>query len=120
MEAESSENFPYAEFFTANISLGIGSFCQSISNPLFSQVTQIAKSLGSVDAIHRKLPLKNHACYRKTIEKFNSICFDLPLNPYSLGFLRTFSNLCESGVKVEDILSAMDSVCIHPKIVGIV
>ncbi|XP_003746513.1 legumain [Galendromus occidentalis] len=95
---------------------------QLLRNRIFlrNKVTQIAKSLGAAEALQRKLTLKDHTCYRQAVERFHNICFNLPSNPYSLGFLRTFTNLCESGVKIGDILSAMDSVCIHPKIVGIV
>lgn len=86
---------------------------------LKNKVTQIAKAHGNPDVMYKKTDLKNHDCYRAALAKFDETCFNLAANPYALGFLRTFVNLCETGVRGDDIVATMDSVCIHPKIVGI-
>lgn len=99
---------------------------QMLRNRMFlkNKVTQIAKSLGVPQAVHRKTPLRNldSACFRQAVDRFNAICFDLARNPYGLGFVRTLATLCDSSAasRSADIMAALESVCVHPKIIGIV
>ncbi|EEC00748.1 legumain, putative [Ixodes scapularis] len=93
---------------------------------LSNEVADIAHILASGDGekaahlLSSKLPLKNRACYESVVKYFDFKCFKLSANPYALGHLHLFVNLCEENYYPRDIRAAMDYACTHGNIVGIV
>ncbi|CAN7938800.1 unnamed protein product [Ixodes hexagonus] len=93
---------------------------------LRNEVADIAHVLANGDAertaylLNSKLPLKDRACYESVVKYFDFKCFKLSANPYALAYLRPFVNLCEEDFRPGDIRSAMDFVCTHGNVVGIV
>ncbi|CAN8011543.1 unnamed protein product [Ixodes pacificus] len=67
-----------------------------------------------------KIPLRDHSCYEQAVSHFDAKCFELSANPRSLAHLRLLVNMCEEKISVYDIRQAMDSICTHEKVVGIV
>jgi len=55
-------------------------------------------------------PLRNHACYLKTKESYDSHCFDLSTHPYALRQLYALVSLCE-------VKSDLDLTQVLPKTV---
>jgi hypothetical protein len=45
------------------------------------------------------------------VKAYNSQCFDLACNDYSLRQLYAFVNLCETGVSSETIIDAIGQTC---------
>ncbi|GFT62299.1 legumain [Nephila pilipes] len=67
-----------------------------------------------------RFQLKNFECYDKVQNHFNKECFSLPKNEYALRFMVVLVNICEIGVTSSRIITAMNDVCTHPPIYGIV
>lgn len=67
-----------------------------------------------------KSPLKDHNCYEQAVRYFDGHCFDISDNPHSLAYFRLLVNLCEENISVHDIREAINSVCTHQAVVGIV
>lgn len=92
---------------------------------LREKIAEIALSVTEGDAekmqflLSTKLPLRDHACYEKAVKHFDSTCFELSANHHALSHLRLFVNLCEENFDITDIITAMDTVCTHPTIIGI-
>lgn len=93
---------------------------------LSNEVADITHVLANGDAertaylLNSKLPLRNRACYESVVKYFDFKCFKLSANPYALGHLRPFVNLCEENFRPSDIRAAMDLVCTHGNVIGIV
>ncbi|PRD26243.1 UNVERIFIED_CONTAM: Lgmn [Trichonephila clavipes] len=71
------------------------------------------------DVMENRYKLRNFECYDKVRPYFNEECFRLSKNEYALDFLYVLVNLCERGVSSERIMQAMERVCVHPPIYGI-
>ncbi|XP_042144806.1 legumain-like [Ixodes scapularis] len=67
-----------------------------------------------------KIPLRDHTCYEQAVRYFDATCFELSANPHALAHLRLLVNMCEEKISVSEIREAMDNVCTHPTVVGIV
>ncbi|XP_040073602.2 legumain [Ixodes scapularis] len=67
-----------------------------------------------------KIPLRDHTCYEQAVRYFDATCFELSANPHALAHLRVLVNVCEEKISVSEIREAMDNVCTHPTVVGIV
>ncbi|KAM7286274.1 legumain-like [Ixodes scapularis] len=67
-----------------------------------------------------KIPLRDHTCYEQAVRYFDTTCFELSANPHALAHLRLLVNMCEEKISVSEIREAMDNVCTHPTVVGIV
>ncbi|CAN7942079.1 unnamed protein product [Ixodes hexagonus] len=93
---------------------------------LKENMAQLATSVARGDTemaeflLNAKIPLSNHACYEQAVRYLDSRCFELSANPYTLAHLRLLVNMCEGNFSVQEISEAMDAVCTHPTIVGIV
>ncbi|GIX68903.1 legumain [Caerostris extrusa] len=72
------------------------------------------------DALSNHSKLTNFACYDAVRAYFNEECFRLSKNAYALDTLFILVNLCEKGVPVHQLTSAMEKVCDHPPVYGIV
>ncbi|XP_013783249.1 legumain-like [Limulus polyphemus] len=59
-------------------------------------------------------------CYYKLLEYFHDECFDITLNQYTLRYLYLLVNMCEAKIPVENVQQAMDQVCTHPPVYGII
>ncbi|CAN8029257.1 unnamed protein product, partial [Ixodes persulcatus] len=67
-----------------------------------------------------KSPLWDHTCYEQAVRYFDAKCFKLSANPHALAHLYLLVNMCEARICVCYIREAMDNVCTHPTVVGIV
>ncbi|KAH7962124.1 legumain [Rhipicephalus sanguineus] len=65
-------------------------------------------------------PFTKFYCYEKAVSHFNERCFDISKNPYALQHLRVLMNMCELSYNILDITEAMDLLCTHPPLEGIV
>ncbi|KAG8182723.1 hypothetical protein JTE90_026174 [Oedothorax gibbosus] len=72
------------------------------------------------EMLNRHLPLRNFECYDHLREFFNEECFRLSKNEYALDFMHVLVNLCEQRVSVVKVKMAMETVCEHPPVYGIV
>ncbi|GFT62291.1 legumain [Nephila pilipes] len=64
--------------------------------------------------------LRNFECYDEIREYFNEECFSLSKNEYALSFMYILVNLCEKGIPPELSMMAMERVCDHPSVYGII
>ncbi|GBN61403.1 hypothetical protein AVEN_173808-1 [Araneus ventricosus] len=64
--------------------------------------------------------LTDFDCYDKIRTHFNEECFSLSKNNYALGYMYVLVNICEKGVVPAQAMAAMERVCVHPPIYGIV
>jgi len=64
--------------------------------------------------------LRNFECYDNIRQYFYEECFDRTLNPYALEYLYVLVNMCENGISLGRMKAAMDAVCTHPPVHGIV
>jgi len=75
-------------------------------------VNAVTKNEKATDAVMAsKFQLKNFGCYYPAVKAYNSKCFDLACNDYSLRQLQSFVNLCETGYKSSDIIAAIETTC---------
>lgn len=94
---------------------------QFLSDKMSEIVTEIfhdQKQETDVKEMHYKL--RNFDCYDKTRKHFNEECFSLSKNDYALDFMYILVNLCEKGVAPGQTMKAMEQVCVHPPVYGIV
>jgi hypothetical protein len=80
-----------------------------VTREIVSAVTNNAQNTDAI--LDAKLPLTNHACYYPAVKAYNAKCFDLACNDYSLRQMYAIVNMCETGYKSQDIITAIDSVC---------
>ncbi|GFT62301.1 legumain [Nephila pilipes] len=71
------------------------------------------------DVLENRYKLRNFECYDNVRAYFNEECFRLSKNEYALDFMHVLVNLCEKGVSPQRIMQAMERVCVHPSIYGI-
>ncbi|XP_054710296.1 legumain-like [Uloborus diversus] len=71
------------------------------------------------EVLHKHYPLKSFECYDKIRSIFNEECFQISKNPYALDFMYVLVNLCEKKISPSRIESAMERVCVHPPVHGI-
>ncbi|KAH9371518.1 hypothetical protein HPB48_017499 [Haemaphysalis longicornis] len=93
---------------------------------LQKKVAEIASTISekneetSKALLRKKQPLRNFDCYERAVRHFNDNCFNLSMNPYALGQLYVFVNICEAGYDIRDITDAMDVTCTHKMVAGTV
>ncbi|CAN8005425.1 unnamed protein product [Ixodes hexagonus] len=101
---------------------------QMLRNRAFlkEKMAELATSVTRGDAemadylLSAKIRLANHACYEQAVRYLDARCFELSANPHTLAHLRLLVNMCEVNFSVQEITEAMDVVCTHPTVVGIV
>ncbi|XP_042908680.1 legumain isoform X2 [Parasteatoda tepidariorum] len=71
------------------------------------------------DTMDKHYKLTNFKCYDDVRKYFNEECFQLSKNAYALDFMYVLVNLCEKHVEEARVKHAMDLVCTHPPIHGI-
>ncbi|GIX68900.1 legumain [Caerostris extrusa] len=72
------------------------------------------------DILNNRYKLRNFDCYDKVRQIYNEECFQLSKNAYALDYLYILVNLCEKGVPPAQTIKAMERVCDHPPVYGIV
>ncbi|GBN35077.1 Legumain, partial [Araneus ventricosus] len=72
------------------------------------------------DIMNNHYTLTDFDCYDKIRTHFNEECFSLSKNNYALGYMYVLVNICEKGVSPAQAMAAMERVCVHPPIYGIV
>uniref|UniRef100_T1JFN1 legumain n=1 Tax=Strigamia maritima TaxID=126957 RepID=T1JFN1_STRMM len=86
-----------------------------------SIITKSTFTLQQVDTIlNQRFELNDFECYNEVVRYFSKNCFSISANTYSMRHLYTFVNMCETGIGANKQIEAMDAVCIHPPIHGIV
>ncbi|XP_042145033.1 legumain-like [Ixodes scapularis] len=70
--------------------------------------------------LEAKIPLRDHICYEQAVRYFDATCFELSTNPHAVTHLHLLVHMCEQKISVSQICEAMDNVCTHPTVVGIV
>ncbi|GFY44534.1 legumain [Trichonephila inaurata madagascariensis] len=93
---------------------------QFLSDKVSEIVTEIFHDQKQETDIKEKhYKLRNFECYDKIRMHFNEECFNLSKNDYALDFMYILVNLCEKGVAPGRSMMAMERVCIHPPVYGI-
>ncbi|GFY60633.1 hypothetical protein TNIN_327151 [Trichonephila inaurata madagascariensis] len=83
-------------------------------------VTEIFHNYNQVtDVIENRYKLRNFECYDEVRAFFNEECFRLSKNEYALDFMYILVNLCEKKISPEEIMRAMETVCVHPPVYDI-
>ena len=80
-----------------------------VTEAIVAAVTKNKKAAKAV--MDAKIKLKNFDCYYPAVKAYNSKCFDLACNDYSLRQLYSIVNMCETGFKSEDIIDAIETTC---------
>ncbi|KAL1472717.1 hypothetical protein MTO96_022861 [Rhipicephalus appendiculatus] len=101
---------------------------RALRNRLFlkNKVAEIAsfvargKSNDADEVLTSQRRFTKFACYEKAVSHFSDRCFDLSRNPYAFQHLRALMNMCELSYNILDITEAMDLLCTHPTMEGIV
>ncbi|CAN7945035.1 unnamed protein product, partial [Ixodes hexagonus] len=58
--------------------------------------------------LNGEIRITKHACYKEAVKHFNSRCFEVSRNTYVLKYMGAFINMCEEGVSIQDLRTAMD------------
>lgn len=91
---------------------------------LSDKVTKIVREVydSNVEShfLTKHYKLTNFDCYDEVREHFNKECFDTHMNPYALDYMYVLVNLCENKVSPGRVKAAMEKVCVHPPVHGIV
>ncbi|CAL1269210.1 unnamed protein product [Larinioides sclopetarius] len=72
------------------------------------------------DIMNNHYTLTDFDCYDKIRTHFNEECFSLSKNNYALSYMYVLVNICEKGVLPAKAMAAMERVCVHPSVYGIV
>jgi len=84
----------------------------------------IAKSTFTRDQaktiLSERFDLTDFECYNTVAKYFSENCFSISANALVMRYLYTFVNMCETGIHPDVQMAAMDAVCIHPPIHGLV
>ncbi|GFT62295.1 legumain [Nephila pilipes] len=72
------------------------------------------------DVKEKHYKLRNFDCYDKLRKHFDEECFSLSKNEYALDFMYILVNLCEKGIAAGKAMMAMERVCVHPTVSGII
>lgn len=92
-----------------------------LSKKVMEIVSMVSRSDVQVTKIWQgRSELQDFACYNEVRAYFNEECFKLSKNEYALDFMYVLVNLCENGVSPRAQKQAMERVCTHPPIYGIV
>ncbi len=94
------------------------SFMTETTLKIIAQVTEFNPDLmDNVYAIQQELT--NFSCYREVANRYHDQCFSLTCNDYAMKMVNYFANMCEKGFDKDAILRAIDNVCVHEPVCGI-
>lgn len=92
-----------------------------LSKTVMEIVSMVSRSDDHVTKIWQgRSELRDFACYDEVRAYFNEECFKLSKNEYALDFMYVLVNLCENGIPPRVQKQAMERVCTHPPVYGIV